>query len=225
MLKYPCLVLDHDDTVVQSEATVNHPFFLEFLDQHRPGMTISLHDYISDCYEIGYGDMCRRRFNFTEEDLHREYVEWKEHIQSHIPAPYPGVDRIIQRQKAEGGIICVVSMSADSNIRRDYKTHFGMEPDEIFGWDMEPANRKPSPWALYEIMRKYNLKPEDLLVVDDTKAAVPMAHTADVKIAFAGWGRTGFPKITAEMEELCDYSFSSAEALEQFLFKENSDEN
>ena len=225
MLKYPCLVLDHDDTVVQSEATVNHPFFLEFLDQHRPGMTISLHDYINDCYEIGYGDMCRRRFNFTEEDLHREYVEWKEHIQGHIPDPYPGVDRIIQRQKAEGGIICVVSMSADSNIRRDYKTHFGMEPDEIFGWDMEPENRKPSPWALHEIMRKYNLKPEDLLVVDDTKAAVPMAHTADVKIAFAGWGRTDFPKIIAEMEELCDYSFSSTEALEQFLFKENSDEN
>ena len=24
MLKYPCLVLDHDDTVVQSEATVNY---------------------------------------------------------------------------------------------------------------------------------------------------------------------------------------------------------
>ena len=30
MLKYPCLVLDHDDTVVQSEATVNYPFFVEF---------------------------------------------------------------------------------------------------------------------------------------------------------------------------------------------------
>ena len=28
MLKYPCLVLDHDDTVVQSEATVNYPYFV-----------------------------------------------------------------------------------------------------------------------------------------------------------------------------------------------------
>ena len=95
----------------------------------------------------------------------------------------------------------VRNTSADSNIRRDYRTHFGIEPDEIFGWDMEPANRKPSPWALLEIMRKYDLKPEDLLVIDDTKAAVPMAHAAGVKIGFAGWGRTDFPKITAEMEE------------------------
>ena len=69
-------------------------------------------------------------------------------------------------------------------------------------------------------MRKYNLKPEDLLVIDDTKAAVPMAHEANVQIAFAGWGRTDFPKITAEMEKLCDWSFASTEALEKFLFQE-----
>ena len=36
MLKYPCLVLDHDDTVVQSEATVNYPCFCEFLEKMRP---------------------------------------------------------------------------------------------------------------------------------------------------------------------------------------------
>ena len=27
MLKYPCLVLDHDDTVVASESNINYPFF------------------------------------------------------------------------------------------------------------------------------------------------------------------------------------------------------
>ena len=225
MLKFPCLVLDHDDTVVQSEATVNHPFFLEFLDQYRPGMTISLHDYISECYEISYAEMCRRRFNFSDEEMHTEYMAWKEHIKSHIPAPYPGIDRIIRRQKEEGGIICVVSMSADANIRRDYLAHFGMEPDEIFGWDIEPANRKPSPWALFEIMRKYNLNPDDLLVIDDTKAAVSMAHAAGVKIGFAGWGRMEFPKISEEMEELCDWSFASTEELAHFLFEEDSNEN
>ena len=37
MLKYKCLVLDHDDTVVQSEATINYPFFVYILDQYRPG--------------------------------------------------------------------------------------------------------------------------------------------------------------------------------------------
>ena len=50
MLKYPCLVLDHDDTVVQSEATVNYPFFVYILDQFRPGTTITLEEYVHGCW-------------------------------------------------------------------------------------------------------------------------------------------------------------------------------
>ena len=46
MLKYPCLVLDHDDTVVQSEATINFPFFVYILNQIRPGAAITLEEYV-----------------------------------------------------------------------------------------------------------------------------------------------------------------------------------
>ncbi len=218
MLKYPCLVLDHDDTVVQSEATVNYPFFIEFLKEYRPGMTISQHDYIAGCYQPGYIAMCQQRFHFTDEELLIEYNGWKEHIRTHIPAPYEGIAAIIQRQKALGGIVCVISQSAQENISRDYRTHFGLEPDEIFGWDLEPEHRKPSPWALQQIMEKYHLSPSQLLVVDDMKAAVPMARAAGVEIAFAGWGRREFPEICREMESLCDFSFYSTEELEAFLF-------
>ena len=31
MLKYPCLVLDHDDTVVRSTPTIHYPAFVETL--------------------------------------------------------------------------------------------------------------------------------------------------------------------------------------------------
>lgn len=218
MLKYPCLVLDHDDTVVQSEATVNYPFFIEFLKGYRPGMTISQHDYISGCFQPGYIEMCRQRFQFTDEELLIEYNGWKEYIRSHVPEAYPGIGQIIRRFKEAGGIVCVVSQSAQENIARDYRIHFGMEPDEIFGWDLEPEHRKPSPWALQKIMEKYQFSPAQLLVVDDMKAAVQMARDAGVEIAFAGWGRREFPEICAEMESLCDFSFHSTESFEKFLF-------
>ena len=218
MLKYPCLVLDHDDTVVASEATVNHPFFQDYLDLYRPGMTITYREYIEDCFEIGYGEMCRRRFAFTDEELKHEYAGWKEYIQHHIPAPYPGIDRIIQRQKAEGGLICVVSMSADSNIRRDYLNHFGLEADIVFGWDLPEDKRKPNPYALEEIKRHYGFSPGEILVVDDMKFAVEMARSAGTPIAFAGWGRKAFPNICQEMEKLCDFSFYSTEEFKNFLF-------
>lgn len=218
MLKYPCLVLDHDDTVVQSEATVNHPFFLEFLKEYRPGMTVSVQDYIRDCHFQGYIEMCRNRFSFTDEELDIEYKAWKKHIKTHIPAPYPGIEAILRRQKEAGGIICVVSQSAQENILRDYQTLYGMEPDEIFGWDLDPAHRKPSTYALETTMKKYGFSPSQLLVVDDMKPAVQMARNAGVEIAFAGWGRRELPDICADMHKLCDYSFYSTEDLEKFLF-------
>lgn len=218
MLKYPCLILDHDDTVVQSEATVNYPFFVDFLAEYRPGMTITAHEYVSECYSPGYIPMCRQRFGFSDEELDIEYNAWKEHIKTHIPAPYPGIERIIRRQKEAGGLICVVSQSAQENILRDYKAHFGVVPDEIYGWDLAPEQRKPSAWALQTVMEKYSLSPSQLLVIDDMKPAVSMARSGGVQIAFAGWGRAEFPNICAEMEELCDFSFYSTEALEAFLF-------
>ncbi len=218
MLKYPCLVLDHDDTVVRSEATVNYPFFVEFLKEYRPGDSITLHDYISGCYAPGYIDMCRQRFSFTQEELDLEYSLWKEHIRSHIPAPYPGIREILQRYKAEGGLICVVSQSSQENILRDYQVHFGLEPDRIFGWDLLPEQRKPSPYALEKIMETYHLSPAQLLVVDDMKPACAMARAAGVKIAFAGWDRQDHPDICREMGELCDFSFSTVAQFQDFLF-------
>ncbi|MBO5129438.1 MAG: HAD family hydrolase [Oscillospiraceae bacterium] len=219
MLKFPCLVLDHDDTVVQSEATVNYPFFVYILDQYRPGATITLDEYVSGCCNLGFAEMCRRWYGFTEQELVDEYRLWQEYIRDHIPAAFPGIHRIICRQKEEGGLVCVVSHSCNDNITRDYDAHFGIRPDHIFGWDYPEHQRKPNPWPLVQIMKKYDLRPEQLLVVDDMKPAYDMASGAGVPIAFAAWGRKDYPQIMAEMTSLCDYTFNSTEELEKFLFE------
>ena len=218
MLKYPCLVLDHDDTVVQSETTINYPYFCYILDQFRPGATITLEEYIHGCFNPGFAGMCREKFGFTEEELVEEYIGWKEFIRTHIPAPFPGIASIIHRQKEAGGLICVVSHSGAENIARDYLAHFGITPDDIFGWDLPEHQRKPSPYPLETIMKKYDLQPQQLLVVDDLKPAWEMAQAAGVPIAFAGWSKLEVPQITQEMTKLCDYAFSSTEELEKFLF-------
>lgn len=219
MLRYKCLVLDHDDTVVQSEATVNYPFFVEFLKEYRPGMTMTAHEYIAECYSPGYIEMCRRRFGFSDEELLIEYTQWKGHIKTHTPDPYPGIGDVLRRFQEAGGMIVVSSQSAQENILRDYRIHFALEPDAIYGWDLEPEHRKPNPYAIEEALRLYPISREDILVVDDMKPAVEMARRGEVKIAFAGWGRKEFPEICREMEQLCDYRFYSPQELENFLFK------
>ena len=218
MLKIPCLVLDHDDTVVQSESTVNFPYFCYILDHYRPGAVITLQQYMDGCFQYGFADMCRKWYGFTEEELLEEYLGWKEFIMTHIPAPFPGMDRIIHRQKEEGGVICVVSHSCEDNITRDYKTHFGILPDDIFGWDLPEEKRRPSPWPMEQIMAKYGFTPEQMLVVDDMKPAWEMARKVGAPMAFAAWGRQEYPAILGEMTGICDYSFASTEDLYEFLF-------
>ena len=41
MLKYTCLVLDHDDTVVQTERGIGYPYFRAYLQKIRPGTDLS----------------------------------------------------------------------------------------------------------------------------------------------------------------------------------------
>ena len=218
MLKYPCLVLDHDDTVVQSESTINYPFFCYILNEFRPGEKISAEKYVQGCSEYGFAEMCRRWYAFTEQELLEEYHRWQEYIRAHIPDPYPGIREVIHKQKAAGGLICVVSHSCNENITRDYAAHFGVQPDVIYGWDYPEHQRKPSPYPLLQIMEKYNFSPKELLVVDDLKPAYDMAKAANVEIAFAGWGRKEYPQIYNQMKSICDYSFDSPAQLLDFLF-------
>ena len=147
-----------------------------------------------------------------------EYHGWMNYVKTHIPDAFPGIKDIIRRQKEEGGLICVVSHSSIENITRDYEVHFGIQPDAIYGWDLPEEQRKPNPYPLEDIMRRYQLKPKDLLVVDDMKLAWRMAKPLGIKIAFAAWGKTDFPELAEEMKQLCDYSFDSTKELEQFLY-------
>ena len=41
-MRYQCLVLDHDDTVVNSTATINYPAFVQTLQKLRPDVHMTL---------------------------------------------------------------------------------------------------------------------------------------------------------------------------------------
>ncbi len=220
MLRYRCLVLDHDDTVVQTLKTLSYPFFCEILDRLRPGAAVSLEDYVLHCHNLGFTEFCRQIFSFTDGELAYESSQWTPYIQSHIPDFYPGMDRVIHRQIAEGGILCVVSHSASETILRAYRHHFGLTPHRIYGSDLPRHQQKPNPYPLEDIMTRYNLKPEEILVVDDMKLACAMAQPLGIDVAYANWGDIGVEALSREMEALCPYSFASPQALHQFLFQE-----
>ena len=218
MLKYRCLVLDHDDTVVQTERTIGYPYFRDFIQRIRPGCTLSFEEYVRDCNNMIFADMCTQRWQMTEEEQKEEYLGWKVYSRENIPEVCPGIQRVIQRHKEAGGILCVSSLSTREIIERDFLHHFGMLPDAIYDYDLPPHQRKPDPYALHHIMEQFHLQPEEILMVDDMKLGCLMAQSVGAHTAFAAWSKWDFPALWKEMESLCDYTFKTAEELESFLF-------
>ena len=188
MLKFSCLVLDHDDTVVRSTPTIHYPAFMEALETLRPEIHWSLEQFIAYNFDPGFEAICRDILHFTDEETAFQEEVWRAWLAAHIPPAFDGMDRLLRRYREQGGIVCSVSHSTEEIIRRDYRKHFGFEPDLVFGWDLGPQKRKPSPWPLKQIMERFALGPGQLLMVDDLKPGWQMRKTCGVPFAFAGWG-------------------------------------
>ena len=66
-------------------------------------------------------------------------------------------------------------------------------------------------------MRRYALRPDELLMVDDMKNGYDMAHACGVPFACAGWSHFD-PLIIDFMRRNSDYYFETVDAFEAFLF-------
>ena len=215
-MRYRCLVLDHDDTVTDSTAHIHYPAYLDAMKQMRPGEWMSLHDYFRMNFDPGFLPYMTDHLHFTEQEMDREYEIWQSWVRRIVPDVFPGMAEVIRRQKAEGGYVCVVSHSMDFNIRRDYRENGLPEPDAVFGWEQPPERRKPQPWPLEQIMDRFDLRPDELLMIDDLKPGYDMARSCGVDFAAVGWSND-LSEIERFMRGNCRYYFKIVEALAAFL--------
>ena len=216
-MKYPCLVVDHDDTVVNSTATVHYPCFVEYTQKYFPHYRCTLEEYFVKNFDPGVVAFFRDEVGMTEEEMKAEQVYWNAYVQNHVPQAYPGMCEILWEQKKRGGLLCVVSHSYRDNILRDYRANDLPEPDAVYGWECPPALRKPNPWALEKIMETYRLKPTELLMLDDLKPGFDMAQAAGVPFAAAGWAND-IPEIERFLRGSCERYFKRVEDFGHWLF-------
>ena len=219
MLKYPCLVLDHDDTTVNSTATLHYPAFVAFMKIHRPDIRMTLEEYFRYNFHPGVVPFFREICGLSEAEMKEEENFWKDFVRHRVPEAYPGIREILEEQKRRGGKVCVISHSFSDNIRRDYRENSLPEPDLIFGWEFPPERRKPSVWPLEQITETFGFRPEELLVVDDLKPGFDMAATAGVPFAAAGWAND-IEEIEQFMRSNCGLYFKTVQALRDYLFGE-----
>ena len=215
-MRYKCLAFDHDDTVVNSTATIHWPCFVEFLKEYRPGAEMTLEDYFIKNFHPGFLEMCRDDFAMTEDEIEVEVKYWNAYVRKHIPDAYAGIREIMEKQKAEGGIIAVISHSMKDNILRDYRHNGLPEPDITFGWEQPVERRKPSTWPVEEVMRTFGLDRGDILMIDDLKPGYDMAKDAGIDFAAAGWSYD-VPEIENFMRSNCENYFKTVDELAAFL--------
>lgn len=219
-MRYKCLVLDHDDTVVNSTATIHYPSFLAYLRRVRPGLHYTLEEYFDRNFDPGVLAFFGGELGFSEQEMAEEFRFWQEYVKTRVPEAYPGIREILERHRAAGGLIAVISHSISDNIRRDYRENSLPEPDAIYGWELAEEQRKPHPWPMQNLMLRFGLRPEEILMVDDLKPGYDMCRACGVPFAAAGWAND-VPQIETFMRRNCDFYFKTVQELDAFLQKVN----
>ena len=217
--RYRCLVLDHDDTVVNSTATIHYPAFLEYMEKfhpENPAGRMSLEDYFRYNFHPGVLGLFTEICGLSAGEMEREEAYWKEYTSRRVPQAYPGFRELLEAHRARGGLITVVSHSFSDSIRRAYEANGLPMPDRVFGWEYPRELRKPSPWPLFRLMEEFDLRPEEMIVVDDLKPGYDMAQAAGVPFAGAGWAND-IPEIESFMRENCDRYFKTVREFREFL--------
>ena len=218
-MKYKCLILDHDDTVVNSTATIHFPCFMKYLWERYPHLAnnYTLESYFVKNFHPGVISLFRDEIGLSEEEMKEEEAYWADYVEQHIPTAYPGMRQLISRFKAEGGIVVVDSHSFTKYIERDYRENSLPTPDVIYGWDLPKEQRKPSPYTLFDMMDRFSVSPYETIVVDDLKPGYDMARSAGADFAAAGWAYD-VPEIESSMRSMCDHYLKTTEELRVLVF-------
>ena len=206
-MKYKCIVFDHDDTVVRSSELIHYPSFNEFVNIYRPNIKITFEEYIKYNFEPGVVSFFKDICGLNEEEMKIEESIWHKNTQNSIPIAFDGLKEIMFELRKQGTIIAVISHSMKKNILRDYEYNGLPVPDIVYGWEEPKELRKPNPYALFKIMDTYNIKANEILVLDDLKPGYDMAKAAGTVFAAPGWAY--------DVKEIEDFMLKNAD----FYFK------
>ena len=86
-MKYKCLILDHDDTIVNSSATIHYPSFVEYLRDYRPELkdNYTFESFIVKNFDPGIISLLRDEVGLSEEEMQHEEEYWARFVESKTP--------------------------------------------------------------------------------------------------------------------------------------------
>lgn len=213
-MNYRCLVLDHDDTTVDSSPSIHHPAHVEQIRTIRPGMEpVSVLEWLYIQSDPGFGAYMFDVLKLTDAEMKVCEQIWRSYVDRIDPEFFPGMVDFLKEFHNAAGIVTVVTHSEADIVHRNYAARAaGLKPDLVIGWSDAPGKHKPDPWPLAEIMRTFGLERHDILVVDDQMPGIKMAQSAGVDSAAVGWG-VNHPEVLNRIKEAATTFLPTVEAL------------
>ncbi len=221
-MRYRCLVLDHDDTAVDSTASVHHPAHVRAMEVLRPGHEpVDLETWFAKNCSPGIAAYLTDELGLTPEEMAVEERIWREFTARVVPHFFPGFLDALHAFQRRGGLVVVASHSDETVIRGHYRAAADgrpVEPDLVFGWELGQELRKPNPYPVLETLRRFRLEPREVLVVDDLAPGVDMAAAAGVDAAAAAWAHA-IPSIQDLVHHRCVAVFERVQDFAEFVLR------
>ncbi|MBS3987782.1 MAG: HAD family hydrolase [Erysipelothrix sp.] len=193
-LRKKCLILDHDDTIINSQESIHYPLFVEVLKQLRPNIKpIDFERFIELSNEHGFVKMCRLLYHYTPQEIQYEYEYWRQRS-STIQAPsFNGLKEVLTQFVDTGGKIIVYTMNAKQNVIDDYERLFNLTPDVIIAHDSFYKLKKPYRLSLLKALDDLKLNVTECVFIDDTPMLLELKDRLNMDFIAANWAKSAQP--------------------------------
>jgi phosphoglycolate phosphatase/pyrophosphatase PpaX len=220
-MRYTCLLLDHDDTAVDSTPNIHYRAHLEQMDRlGRNHEALTLEEWFKVNYSPGFLPYVEEMLKLSEEEKELCYAIWREYTTVSAPPFFPGILDFLRDYRQRGGIIVVVSHSEADVIRKHYLAQDeipGFLPDRIIGWNGDRLMNKPFPWPVESVLEEYGLPRDKILVVDDLQPGITMAARAGVDSVAVGWSH-GLEEIKTDISQKSTYYADTLSELKKIVY-------
>jgi len=204
--------------VSPTSEKLHYPSFKKSLKVLKPEVEITFEEYINYSFEPGFENFIKNILQLNEEETKVMYDNWERDTNNKIGVFYEEIKEFLLEFNKLGGIIAVVTHSDKKRIEKDYEYNLGFVPKDIYSWELGEEKRKPKPFPVLDIIKKYGISNEEILVIDDLKPGFLMAKEGNVDFLWAAWAYNK-PIFNEYMENNAKYCIKSLIEFKEFSRK------
>lgn len=188
-MKYKAVVFDLDGTLLNTLEDLADGVNAVLTKRGYPCRTT---EEIRTFVGNGIGELVRLALPVgTEEATFTECLrEFKTHYAAHMEdktAPYAGILPLLDRLRADGYMLGVVSNKFDEGVKQLCARYFADRIDMPVG-ESEQVRRKPYPDSVYRVMEALEVTAEECVYVGDSDVDMQTAENAGLESIGVTWG-------------------------------------